>query len=61
MTSNTNIQTRYRICYYNRLTMWNATGDLQIRAYYDSDYAACPRTRRSLSSYVVHLQKSSLS
>nr|VDD63692.1 unnamed protein product [Brassica oleracea] len=33
----------------------SSTSDLRVTAYCDSDWGACPRTRRSLSSYVVLL------
>ena len=29
--------------------------ELSLTAYYDSDWAACPITRRSLSAYIVYL------
>ena len=35
--------------------MLKADCDLHIRAYCDSDWASCPRTRRSLSAYMVML------
>ena len=35
--------------------------DLNITAYCDSDWAACPRTRRSLSAYIVYLGRSPIS
>ena len=39
----------------------SSTSDLRVTAYCDSDWGACPRTRRSLSSYVVLLGGSPVS
>ncbi|CAF2265902.1 unnamed protein product [Brassica napus] len=39
----------------------SSTSDLRVTAYCDSDWNACPRTRRSLSSYVVLLGDSPVS
>ena len=39
----------------------SSTFDLRVTAYCDSDWGACPRTRRSLSSYVVLLGDSLVS
>ena len=38
--------------------MLRSDSDLKIRAYCDSDYNSCPRTRRSLSAYMVLLGNS---
>ncbi|KAL0885952.1 hypothetical protein Bca101_009935 [Brassica carinata] len=38
--------------------MLKADSDLKIRAWCDSDWATCPRTRRSLSAYMVLLGNS---
>lgn len=38
--------------------MLKSDSDLYIRAYCDLDWNACPRTRRSLSAYMVLLRNS---
>ena len=41
--------------------MLTSNSDLRLTAYYDSDWSACPITRRSLSAYVVMLGDSVVS
>ncbi|XP_013595184.1 PREDICTED: uncharacterized mitochondrial protein AtMg00810-like [Brassica oleracea var. oleracea] len=41
--------------------MLKAVSDLRIRAFCDSDWAACPLTRRSLSAFIVLLRDSPIS
>lgn len=36
------------------ILLWSDS-ELTLTAYYDSDWAACPITRRSLSAYIVYL------
>lgn len=42
-------------------TMLQAVSDLRLRVFCDADWAACPRSRRSLSSFVVLLGRSPIS
>lgn len=41
--------------------MLKATSDLRVRGFCDADWASCPKTRRSLSSYIVLLGSSPVS
>lgn len=41
--------------------MLRAVSDLRLRVFCDADWAACPKTRRSLSSFIVLLGNSPIS